>query len=245
MLHDLWYRFNQLICWTVAIYFFTIRAFRRHHMPGRGGVLLVSNHQSFWDPMLVALGLSREVNFMARESLFRIHPLFTWFLSSVNVFPVRRGEADLGAIKETLRRIRAGGVVLMFPEGTRTLDGSIGPLMPGIHLLAKKCGVPVVPACIDGAFESWPRHQKLPRPYPIRVMYGPAFSAAEVAASTPEDFTRRLRAAMIALQVQLTGRVIPHTASAPDAEPEPGDAGEAAEPSAGTARAVVRVREVG
>ena len=81
---------------------------------------------------------------MARESLFRFAP-FRWLIRSLNAFPVRRGTADLAAVKEALRRLKAGNVVLVFPEGTRTRDGSIGPMHGGPAAIAARAGVPMVP----------------------------------------------------------------------------------------------------
>jgi 1-acyl-sn-glycerol-3-phosphate acyltransferase len=133
---------------------------------------LVSNHQSFLDPMLAALALPRECSYMARDSLFR-HPLFGRLIAYYNAYPVKRDTADIGAIKETLRRLKAGKVVLTFPEGTRTRDGRIGEMRAGVILLARKTRVPLVPTLILGAFEAWPRTSRLPRPRPVLVAYGP------------------------------------------------------------------------
>ena len=127
-------------------------------MPATGGVLLVSNHQSFVDPVLTTMALHREGNYMARDSLFS-NPWFGRLIGYLNAFPVRRGTADLAAIKESMRRLRQGRVLLLFPEGTRTPNGRIQPLLPGMFAIAKKTGVPIVPVFVDGMFQAWPRHQ--------------------------------------------------------------------------------------
>ena len=124
-------RKGYAVCRMVAQMLFTFlvrgRVFGTHHVPRQGGVLLVSNHQSFLDPVLATLAIPRECNYMARDTLFR-QPQFRRLIEYLNAFPVKRNTADLGAIKETLRRLKAGRVVLTFPEGTRTVDGSIGPI---------------------------------------------------------------------------------------------------------------------
>jgi 1-acyl-sn-glycerol-3-phosphate acyltransferase len=107
---------------------------------------------------------------MARDTLFDIRWLRP-IMEYLNAFPVKRATADMGAIKETLRRLKAGKVVLTFPEATRTGDGSIGPMRAGVVLLARKARVPIVPTLILGAFESWPRTAKLPKPHPVLVAY--------------------------------------------------------------------------
>jgi 1-acyl-sn-glycerol-3-phosphate acyltransferase len=109
---------------------------------------------------------------MARDTLFG-HRLFRWLIESLNAFPIKRGTADLAGIKETLRRLRGGQLVVTFPEATRTQDGALGSMHSGVILLARKAGVPIVPTMILGAFESWPRHVRLPRPHPVIVAYGP------------------------------------------------------------------------
>ena len=134
-------------------------------------MLIASNHQSFLDPLLIGMCLNRPAAYMARSTLFRFGP-FGWVLRKVSAFPVKRGGADLGAVREALSRLRAGWAVVLFPEGTRTHDGRIHPLRPGFVSLVRRAGVPVVPAVIDGAFEAWPRRQKLFRPHKIYVGFG-------------------------------------------------------------------------
>lgn len=167
----LYYRFCRFWCQVLYVLLVRGRVFGTARVPKTGPVLLACNHQSFLDPVLATLALPRECDFMARDTLF-IQPLFRRLIESLNAFPVRRGEADVAAIKETLRRLKAGRLVTVFPEGTRTLDGRVGPFLPGVGSLARKGKVPIVPVLIDGAFEAWPRHRKLPGLGRITVAYG-------------------------------------------------------------------------
>ena len=105
---------------------------------------------------------------------------FGRLIRSLNAFPVKRHTADLAAIKEALRRLKAGRLLLLFGEGTRTPDGRIAPLQPGIVMLARKAKVPVIPVVIDGAFEAWPRSHKICRFGPIRVVYGEPMTAGQI-----------------------------------------------------------------
>jgi 1-acyl-sn-glycerol-3-phosphate acyltransferase len=91
----------------------------------------------------------------------------------------------------------------MFPEATRTRDGSIGLLQAGSMTVAARAGVPVMPVVIDGAFEAWPRTRLWPRPRPIRVACGRPISAAEVAAGDPETLMAAVRREMLELQAEL------------------------------------------
>jgi len=165
------YRFLRYLSQMFFVFFCRGRVFGVRNVPRRGGVLLVSNHQSYLDPVLATLALPREGNYMARDTLFRQRH-FRRLIEYLNAFPVKRGAADVGAVKEMLRRLKGGQVVLAFPEATRTADGSIGPMRAGVILVARKARVPVVPTLILGAFEAWPRTAVLPRPHPVLVAYG-------------------------------------------------------------------------
>lgn len=167
-----WYGFCQFLSITFFLLFFRLRVFDREKVPLRGPVLLASNHQSFFDPVVVSLGLSRQTCIMAREGLFRI-PVLNALIRSLNAFPIRRGEFDREAIRNALEVLQRGEVLLVFPEGTRTRDGSLNPAKAGIGFLARKAGAPVVPVVIHGAWRAWPAHRALFRLFvPIRVAYG-------------------------------------------------------------------------
>lgn len=167
----LWWLTLQSIACHVGAALFRFRAHGLHNVPAGGGVILACNHQSFLDPVIASCALPRSVTFMARDTLFKVLP-FRLLIESLNAFPVQRGTADLGAMKTSLRRLKEGWPLLVFPEGTRTKDGSIGAIRGGIGLLASRARVPVVPTCIVGAFEAWPRSSPLPHPSPIEVRYG-------------------------------------------------------------------------
>ncbi len=201
-----WYIFCRFWC---RFYFNLLhfgRVYNRHFVPMEGPILFVSNHQSFFDPVLVGYGLDREVDYMARDTLF-LNPVFDKLIRSLNAFPVKRGEADLAAVKETLRRLKDSRAVLLFPEGTRTVDGRIGEFKPGFALLARKAGVPIVPVVIDGAYDAWPRSSPVPRALmPIHVMYGKAFEPEEVRRYTPEEFVEVIHRRMVAMQDEVRRR---------------------------------------
>jgi len=201
-----WYWFcRQNLRWIVPS-LFRIRIFNRHYEPARGGVVYVGNHQSFMDPVLVAFTLYRPMNFMARDTLFT--RIFGPLIRAVNAFPVRRGKADTAALKEAMRRIRAGNQVVLFPEGTRTVDGRIGPFLPGVAFLAQRAKATTVPVVIDGAFEAWPRHQLFPTPgVQLAVQYGRPYTAEQARSMDAERFIDRVRRDMIEIQADLRRRL--------------------------------------
>lgn len=186
MLRILWYLLLQALSRDLCAVFFHLRVRGRRHVPLEGGALLVSNHQSFLDPVLVGVGLRRRLNYLARETLFRF-AAFRWLIYSLDAIPIQREGLGLGGIKETLRRLRRGEAVLLFPEGTRTRDGLVGPLRPGFCALVRRAGVPVVPVRIEGAYQAWPRTAALPRAHPIRVAYGRPLSPAEARTMDEHD----------------------------------------------------------
>jgi len=141
------------------------------NIPDEGGLVMASNHQCFFDPMLVGMGIKRQPSFMARASAFKI-PLIGRWMTSLGVFPIQRGTADLGAIRKSVEVVSSGKILLVFPEGTRTHDGTIGSLKPGCILIAQKAGTRIVPVAIRGAYEAWPRQNKLPWFGKVTIVFG-------------------------------------------------------------------------
>jgi 1-acyl-sn-glycerol-3-phosphate acyltransferase len=134
-------------------------------LPRQGGIIVVSNHQSFLDPVSCGTAtIDRPYTIIARESLFRFRP-FGALIGSYGAVPIERGSGDLGALRTALKQLAMGRSVFMFPEGTRSPDGRTQPLKPGIGLLVRKAKVPVEPMAVDGNHDLWPRDRKLPKPW--------------------------------------------------------------------------------
>jgi 1-acyl-sn-glycerol-3-phosphate acyltransferase len=169
------------------------------HVPARGPVLLVANHSSLLDPPLVGAVAPRQLSFMAKAELFRV-PLFGALIRRLNARPVRREGADAGALRTALRVLQEGGVLLMFPEGTRGPEGALREPKPGAAMLAVMSGAPVVPVFIQGSGRAWPRGRTLPRPAKVRVTFGPPqiFERRDVDGRKRdyEDVSRRMMAAI-------------------------------------------------
>lgn len=202
------YWFLKYVAQIGYVLYFKGRVFGLKNVPQTGGVLLACNHQSFSDPVCAAIALNREASFMARDTLF-LNPYFSRLISSLNAFPVKRGAADVGAVKEILRRLKAGKLVVVFPEGTRTMDGKIGKINANSLLIAKKARAAIVPTVIDGAFEAWPRTQLLPSPHRMYVTYCEAITAAQVEdwpiERTTETVQKRMHAALAQSQAMRRG----------------------------------------
>jgi len=187
-----WFRFARWICKIFCRLFFQIRVYGTENVPEQGSLVLVSNHQSFLDPVFCGIPLKRPLYFLARDTLFT-NRLFGWLISSVNTIPVRRDEANLAAMKKVIAKLKEGNGVCLFPEATRTGDGKITPFKPGFGLLCRRGEAAVVPVVIDGAFECWPRHKKIFSPgSKILICYGKAITAEKVKEMNDRELAENL-----------------------------------------------------
>ena len=146
----------------VSFLCFPRRIYGMEHFPRHGGFILASNHISNLDPVVLGISVVRRVNFMAKDSLFKKQPL-GFILKKLWSFPVKRDQADFGALKEALKRLKRGTPVLMFVEGTRRIGDALPKAQPGVGFLAVKAGVPVIPVHVS---RSLTRHL-------VTVRYGP------------------------------------------------------------------------
>lgn len=162
-------------------------------LPRSGGVLVVSNHQSFLDIPALAVAAPRHVAFVARSSLARSRFL-DWLMRESGCILIRPNTPDRAALEGMIAHLRQGDCVAVFPEGTRTQDGDLGLFRAGAVVAARRARVPILPACIQGAYEAWPRACKLPRPRRITVSYGEPIAPDDENAL---DEARRVIAAML------------------------------------------------
>lgn len=193
-----WYRAVQWFFSTVMASTCGLRATGRENVPAEGPAMLVSNHLSHLDVLVLGILLDRPLNYVARSSLF-FFPLGP-FIRSCGAFPIQREGIGAQGLKETLRRLKAGGIVALFPEGTRTVDGELGELKPGISLLAKKARVPILPVAIAGTFEAWPRSRPFPSAHPIHVHFGRPIPAEEARTLESVSLTALIRERILEAQ---------------------------------------------
>lgn len=193
----LWQAFLKFLARLTAVTVFHIRRRGERLMPPTGGGLVMSNHQSNLDPVIIGLCCERRLNYVARQTLLTFAPL-RWLLNSLDAIPIDRDGIGLGGLKETLRRLKRGELVLLFPEGTRTRDGEVQSIKPGFCALARRAEVPLVPVAMDGAFDAWPRQRSFPRPATIHVQFGEPILPAQVKLFSDEQLVqeveRRIRA---------------------------------------------------
>jgi 1-acyl-sn-glycerol-3-phosphate acyltransferase len=152
--------------------FFRLEVRGREHVPATGPVLIVSNHVSVLDPPFVGASAPRPLHFLAKEELFRV-PVLGRLIHALNARPVRRDGSDSRALKTALRLLAERRAVLVFPEGTRGVEGRLAAGKPGAGMLAVMSGAPVVPVFVSGTARALPPGRALPRPGRVRVSFGP------------------------------------------------------------------------
>jgi len=183
----LWYyclRFPVRLFFTIC---YRVRFYGQNNLPESGAVVLISNHQSHFDPPLLAAGLRRRCNFLARKSLFRFKP-FAWLIDSLDAIPLETHGIGFAGIKESIKRLKNGEIILVFPEGGRTWDGKIAPFLRGSLALAQRTKAVILPAAISGCYEAFPRTKKYPMLWgKVRVVYGKPILYEEIRNLTEEE----------------------------------------------------------
>lgn len=169
----MFYSFCRFLCIIFCKFMFQLEVYGRENIPKNGGFILASNHVSYLDPVIVGVSSPVKLNYMARHDLFN-NRLFGRLLTLLGVFPVKRNSADLSALKEAMRRVKAGKGLLLFPEGRRRdlKSGSYDTPQPGIGFLVSKLGVPVIPAYISGSGKAFARGDKFIKHAKIHIHFG-------------------------------------------------------------------------
>jgi len=186
------YDFSKFVLWLFFRLGFGFEVRGREHVPRDGAFILASNHLSYLDPPLLAAACRRRLSFMARANLFE-QPLLGAYLRAVHVIALQRGEGDLGAIREAVRRLQQGDAVAIFPEGGRQFSGQLGRAKRGVGLLAATAHVPIVPVLVQGTFQALPPDSHRLHRAKIRVAFGPAIPYT-VPTVLPTDASANLQA---------------------------------------------------
>ncbi|MFM8289914.1 MAG: lysophospholipid acyltransferase family protein [Planctomycetaceae bacterium] len=173
------WRFFRLLATPIFLWYIRVRGTGTQHLPASGPALLVSNHQSYLDPLAIAFPASRPVSYVARSNLFSI-PLLGWIFRRTYVIPIRRDGGAAGGIRAAAERLGEGFLVGVFPEGTRSPDGRLAPLKPGLLSILKRAPVTVIPVGVAGTRHSLGRGDFLVKPAAVRVVFGSPISPAQV-----------------------------------------------------------------
>ena len=168
-------------CSTSALLFckayFRLRVEGLEHIPKSGGAVLASNHQSFVDILILGGCMPRHVAFVARDTLAHWRWL-AYTMRQCGAVLVRRGTSDRRALRAMADHLDKDDIVVIYPEGTRSRDGSLQEFKGGALLAARMAGVPIIPCGIRGAYAAWPRGRTIPLPKKIGVRFGPPIDSA-------------------------------------------------------------------
>ncbi len=218
--------------WWVVFPFFTktymklcfrMKLFGTSNIPLEGPALYVGNHQSFLDPIVFGLlTYARPFHPMVRQSLYDTR-LGGWIMRGFQSIPIDRSKGESAPMKAALAHPQKGKRIIIFPEGTRTQDGSLQPFKRGLVLLIKRAKCPVVPMAVEGSYDAWPTQCKRPR-WRGRIMAeaGEPIDAEELMKDGPDAAVERLRHEIEMLRMTLRGRIRDATKGRLPA-PGPGD----------------------
>lgn len=169
-----WFRcFARFAIGVMVRVFFRCQVIGRQNIVSKGPLMVVSNHPSLVDPPLVGTILKREAFFMAKDGLFRSR-LSGWLLKALGAFPVNRSQLNRKALKKAVEALNGNKVLVVFPEGGRSLNGQMKEALPGAALLALRYSVPVLPIGVVGT-EKVTSFASLFRRYKIKVIIGEPF----------------------------------------------------------------------
>jgi 1-acyl-sn-glycerol-3-phosphate acyltransferase len=167
------------------------------NIPRDGGLIITPNHQTYADPPLVTIPVRRRVYYMAWDKLFAV-PVLGQLIRVLRAFPVDIYSNDPGAVREARRLVQQGAAVMIFPEGGRSFDGTLGHFKIGAFRLAVTLGAAVLPVTISGGYEAWPPQRALPRRGRMTITYHPALRPPTGVdpRSAARDLAARARAAI-------------------------------------------------
>lgn len=177
----LWWNLSKALVLTWCKVWFRLQVEGVGNVPATGPVLLVANHSSYLDPPLVGISAPRWVGFLAQAGLAHFGPM-RWWMAQMGVTLIDRNAPSKDALRLVADNLHAGEAVGLFPEGTRSKDGTVGPFRSGVEFLVRRTGATVVPVGLGGAARAMPRGALLPRPRKITVRFGAPWPADRVLA---------------------------------------------------------------
>ncbi len=174
------YQFTTLLIRLFVRILLRFRLVFLYGKPHGQKVLVISNHQSLFDPPVIGSFLHNfPLNSFAKKELFEI-PILSTLIRWLNAFPVNRGGRDIESIKKAISILNNNNALLIFPEGTRTLNGNVQPFKNGAAFLIRKTKCNVLPVYIDGFFNMFPKKGKKRFRYPVRMIVGRIYTYSEI-----------------------------------------------------------------
>jgi len=193
--------FLKRLFYVIAKLFFFIilKVYNRLHVSGRGfiprgeKVIVVANHCSNMDPVVVGVAFPGSLRYLAKAELF-YNPILGFLIKALGAIPVSKTNNQSAgvALKAFLEILESGSSVLLFPEGSRSFDGKLQPFQGGVALIALRSKVPIIPAYVSGTFEAMPRGAERVKPSKITVNFGEKISPEEIARDLPSKEARKI-----------------------------------------------------
>jgi 1-acyl-sn-glycerol-3-phosphate acyltransferase len=185
---NFYYRVGHVLCTLIGKLAFNHKVYGRENLIEEGPAILASNHQSYLDPPMIGICCRRDIYYLARNTLFN-HKVAGWLIAKLNTVPVDRERGDISAIKAIIRLLQEGRRVIIFPEGTRSIDGRLQPARAGLGMVIAKTLAPVVPVRVFGSHEALPKSGGL-KFRPITVVIGKPirFTRADLEGSGRETY---------------------------------------------------------
>ena len=213
------YRALRRISQIGFLLFYRVRAVGRENLPDEGAALVCSNHQSHYDPLIVGHICKRRMNYLARKSLFKFKP-FAMLIDFLDAIPLDKEGIGIAGIKETMKRLKRGELVLMFPEGSRCFDGEVGPFHEGFVVIARRTKTTLVPIGFDGAFRAWPRTRSYPLPGKIAISVGKPITFEQYKDMTDEEVAGLLHERIL-IEFEKARKLIGYKVAAESLDPVP------------------------
>jgi len=183
----IWHEFGRLLSVGIVWLLYRVKVYGKENIPRDGAVLVLSNHQSLFDPILCQGWLKRPFYYVPRDTLFA--GFWGMLIDSFYTIPINQEKAGIKSMRAIIEVLKRGHIVCLYPEGSRTFDGKIDEIKPGFSLLMRRSGATLIPMVIDGIFERWPRTQKYPKlGGRVGVMYGKPIDAAYITEVGEEQF---------------------------------------------------------
>jgi 1-acyl-sn-glycerol-3-phosphate acyltransferase len=166
-----WYRFWQVLLWVFSRFVARVKVEGKGNLPRKGPFIVVANHQSYLDPILVQVSCWRPLHTLAKSTQFH-GGFMAWVMPRINAIPTRRYRVDPQAVRVLLRRLDEGEGVGVYPEGERSWDANLQPFRRGTIRVILKAGVPVIPCGVVGSYDVWPRWSRTIRRSTVKIVFG-------------------------------------------------------------------------
>ncbi|MBP8717756.1 MAG: lysophospholipid acyltransferase family protein [Candidatus Caldatribacteriota bacterium] len=166
----MFYKICRSICYLVVILFWSLKIKGENIDNYKGPIIIAANHVSYLDPIIVGISVKRPINFIAKKEVFDV-PILGYILRKLGVIPVDKKNTNPTSIKKTITLLKEGHILGIFPEGTRSLDGKLLKLNSGIIKIALQTNAPIIPIGLNGTFDVYPPHAKIPAFFKRKNIY--------------------------------------------------------------------------